>query len=132
MAVDDQSSASIAPRGIDLVAARAGSFTRGASTPASVAISATGALAVGGTECAGHGTARLDLVVSVVGTTVTVTIETSFDNGATDTWRTVAAFAAQTAAGTTRKVFTGLDRWVRANVTAETGGATFSLSGELV
>lgn len=122
--------------GIDLVAGQAsvGSFVRGSSTPASVVQTATGALA--GVEVAGEGTARLDLVTSAyTGTTpsITVTIETSFDNGVTDAWRTVAAFAAQTAPGTVRKVFAGLDRWVRANVSAFAGtSVAVSLSGEVV
>lgn len=122
--------------GVDLVAGQAsvGSFVRGSSTPSTVAQTATGALA--GVEVAGEGTARLDLVTSAYtgsSPSLTVTIETSFDNGVTDAWRSVAAFSAQTAAGTARKVFAGLDRWVRANVSAFAGtSVTFSLSGEVV
>ncbi len=135
---DDLSADSVAPRGIDLIAGRAGAFTRGGTTtPSTVTSTATGVVG-SSVEVSGHGTARLDLVISAVsGTTpsMTVTIQTSFDNGATDAWRTVAAFPAQTAAGTVRQSFTGLDRWIRANVTAETGTTpsfTYSLSGELV
>ena len=128
---DDLSSDSVAPRGIDLIAATAGKTNRGISTPATQSISATGGLT--GVETAGHGTVRLDLVTTVAATSATFTIETSFDNGVTDTWRTVAAFSAQTATGTARKVFTGLDRWVRVNLTALTAGpTTVSLSGELI
>jgi hypothetical protein len=89
-------------------------------------------------EMSGHGTARLDLVVSAVSGTspsITMNIYTSYDNGVTDTWRSVAAFTAVTAAGTSRKVFTGLDRWIIA-VPEMSGSATpsetYSLSGEIV
>jgi hypothetical protein len=133
---DDQSSDSVAPRGIDLVAARAGSFMRGGNVAAqSAVIAATGQTS--GVEVAGHGTMRLDLVISAAtGTTPsdTITIQTSYDNGVTDAWRTVAAFPAQTAAGTVRQVFAGLDRWVRAShvITGTTPSFTYTLSGELV
>ncbi|MCU4184023.1 hypothetical protein K6U06_06600 [Acidiferrimicrobium sp. IK] len=130
---DDLSSAQPAPRGVDLVAAAAGGFIRGRSTPATATITATGVTA--GVEVAGQAALRLDLVVSAASGTSpsdTITIQTSFDNGATDAWRTVAAFPAVTAAGTTRQVFTGLDRWVRAShvVTGTTPSLTYSLSGE--
>lgn len=132
MAVDDLSSASEAPRGIDLVAGRAGSSVRGLSTPQTVSLAATGAFGAA-VEVAGHGTLRLDLVTSVAAASATVKIQTSFDNGATDAWRDVASFAAQTGTGTVRQVFTGLDRWVRPNLSAlTTGPTTVSLSGELV
>ena len=130
---DDLSSDSLAPRGIDLIAGTAGKTNRGISTPSTQSVIAIGAVAGGGVEVSGHGTARLDLVTSVAATSATVTIQTSFDNGVTDAWRTVAAFPAQTAVGTVRQVFTGLDRWVRANVTTlTTGPTTISLSGEIV
>lgn len=132
---DDLSSASISPRGIDLVAGRAGSFVRGNAnyTPApSASLAATGAFGAA-VEVAGHGIVRLDLVTIVAAASATVTVETSFDNGVTDSWRTVAAFPAQTATGTARKVFAGCDRWIRANLTALTTGPTqVSLSGEVV
>ena len=130
---DDLSSDSVAPRGIDLIAGTAGKTNRGISTPATQSLSATGAVAGGGVVVSGHGSMRLDLVTSVAASSATITIQTSFDNGVTDSWRTVASFPAQTATGTVRQVFTGLDRWVRANLTAlTTGPTTVSISGELV
>jgi len=137
---DDLSSASVAPRGVDLVAAKAGAFVRGVSTPATEVITVAGTSVTAGVEIAGAGTAALDLVIAAIAgtaTTVTVTIQTSFDNGVTDAWRSVtgtAAFAGQTANGTTRQSFVGLDRWIRASVLfAGTAGqtATVSLSGEV-
>jgi hypothetical protein len=130
---DDLSSASPAPNGIDLIAGSLRRFARGGPIAATSSgnISATGAVGAA-VETAGSGTARLDLVTTTAPTTYTVTIQTSFDNGVTDAWRTVAAFPAQTATGTVRQVFAGLDRWVRANVTAITGTAVFTLSGEVI
>ena len=134
---DDLSSADVAPSGIDLVAGRRGGFVRGNAgyAPASAVITATGQTP--GVEIAGHGDIRLDLVISAAtGTTPsdTITIQTSFDNGVTDTWRTVAAIPAQTAAGTVRQCFSGCDRWVRAShvITGTTPSFTYSLSGEAV
>lgn len=131
---DDLSSAQPAPRGIDLVAARAGSYIRGVTSATPATITATGQTA--GVEVAGHGVARLDLVVTAASGTSpsdTITIQTSFDNGVTDSWRTVAAFPAVTAAGTTRQVFSSLDRWIRAShvVTGTTPSLTYTLAGEL-
>jgi hypothetical protein len=132
---DDLSGSDIAPSGVDLITGLRGRFVRGNAnyTPASSAsLAATGAFGAA-VEIAGHGTVRLDLVTIVAAASGTVTIETSFDNGVTDSWRTVAAFPAQTATGTARKVFAGCDRWVRANLTALTTGPTqVSLSGEAV
>lgn len=129
---DDLSSARGPVTGVDLVAGTVGRFQRGGPVAAqSQSLAAIGAL--GGVEVAGGGTLRLDLVTTVAAASATVTIQTSFDNGVTDAWRTVAAFPAQTANGTVRQVFSGLDRWVRANLTAlTTGPTTVSISGELV
>lgn len=130
--VDNLSSARGPVTGVDLVAGTVGRFIRGQSTPAVVSVAATGAFGAA-VELAGASTLRLDLVTSVPATTATVTVETSFDNGVTDAWRTVAAFPAQTAAGTVRKVLAGIDRWVRVNLTALTAGPTsVSVSGEAV
>jgi len=84
-------------------------------------------------EVGDRGTAALELVASAVtGTTpsLTATIETSKDG--VSNWQTVAAFSAVTAAGTTRKMFSGLDRFVRANctITGTTPSFTFGISGE--
>ena len=131
---DDLSSARGPVTGVDLVAGTVGRFQRGgAVAPAtSPSLTATGAFGTA-IEVAGGSTLRLDLVTSVAAASATVTIETSFDNGATDSWRTVASFTAVTAANTQRKVFAGVDRWVRANLSAlTTGPTTVSLSGELV
>lgn len=75
------------------------------------------------------------IVTAASGTTpsLTVNIQTSFDNGATDAWRTIASFAAQTAADTSaHKSFPGLDRWVRASwtVSGTTPSVTFGVVGE--
>lgn len=133
MTVDDLSSARGPVTGVDLIAGTVGRFNRGVSVPATQSVAAVGAVAGGGVEVAGGGTLRLDLATTVAATSATVTIQTSFDNGVTDAWRTVASFPAQTAIGVVRQVFTGLDRWVRANVTVLTAGpTTVSVSGELV
>jgi hypothetical protein len=76
-------------------------------------------------------------VTAASGTTpsLTVNIQTSFDNGVTDAWRTVASFAAVTTVSTTaREVFAGLDRWVRATwtVSGTTPSITFGVAGEIV
>lgn len=210
MVTDDQSSASPAPRGLDLVLGRVGSFTRGgvasptsqaqaapgtanqitgittanpgvvttaaahglttgqvvgiagttgatqangvwtvtvlSPTTFSIPVNVTGTFggspfwlpALPATEVAGKGSALLDLVVSAIsgtGTpTLTVNIYTSFDNGATDTYRLVGSFTAVTATGTSRKAFTGVDRWVVAvpQLSGTTPAVTYSVSGELV
>jgi hypothetical protein len=92
-----------------------------------------------GVECSGHGTLRLDLVVSAKSGTSTPTLTgnvyTSFDNGVTDPWREVgSAMTGVTATGTVREVFPGLDRWVcfAAQVSGTTPSFTFSCSGEVV
>lgn len=74
-------------------------------------------------------------VTAITGTTpsLTVIIETSYDNGATDSWRTVATLSAQTTANTVRGMG-GVDRWVRARwtVSGTTPSITFGVSGEAV
>lgn len=77
------------------------------------------------------------IVSAATGTTpsLTVNIQTSFDNGVTDAWRTVASFTAQTAANTSpRQCFPGLDRWVRASwtVSGTTPSITFGVAGEIL
>ena len=77
------------------------------------------------------------VVTAATGTSpsITVSIDTSYDNGVTDPWRSVAAFAAQTAANTTaRKSFPGLDRWVRASwtVSGTTPSVTFGVLGDVI
>ena len=76
-------------------------------------------------------------VTAASGTTpsLTVNVQTSHDNGATDAWRTVASFAALTAAGSSPwNDFAGLDRWVRATwtITGTTPSFTFGVAGEAV
>lgn len=77
------------------------------------------------------GTLRAQVVVTAVSGTSpsdTITIETSHDAGATDAWRTVAAFSAVTAAGSSAfKSFPGLDRYIRAKHVV-TGSATPTLT----
>lgn len=132
--VDDLSSARGPITGIDLIAGSLGRTVRGSGVaPATQSVAAVGPVAGGGVEVSGNGVMRLDLVTTVNAASATVTIQTSFDNGVTDAWRTVASFPAQTANGTVRQVFSGLDRWVRANVTVlTTGPTTISVSGEVV
>lgn len=66
---------------------------------------------------------------------LTVSVQTSHDNGASDPWRTIASFPAQTAVGTTAwQDFVGLDRYVRASwvISGTTPSFTFGVSGEAV
>lgn len=77
------------------------------------------------------------IVSAVAGTSpsITVSIDTSYDNGVTDAWRSVGTFTAQTAANTpAHKSFSGLDRWVRASwtVSGTTPSITFGVAGEIV
>jgi hypothetical protein len=87
-----------------------------------------------GLELGDQDTIRLDLTTTAVtGTTpsMTVTIETSKDNA---TWSTVAAFSAVTTVTSVRKVFSGCDRFVRANcaISGTTPSFTFTVTGEAV
>lgn len=109
--------------------------TRDVSLASAVVVTATGVLAGSTKELGDQGTLRLTQTASAVGGTtpsVTVTLETSAD-GSTG-WTAVAAFTAVTANGSQRKVFTGLDRFVRLNATAVTGTdtptATLAVTGE--
>lgn len=84
-------------------------------------------------ELGDRGTLRLDLnVLAVSGTTpsLTVAIETSKD-GLTN-WQPVGNFTAATAAGVTRKIFSGIDRHVRVveTVTGTTPSFSRIVSGE--
>ena len=77
------------------------------------------------------------IVTAASGTSpsLTVNIQTSYDNGVTDAWRTVASFPAQTAANTSaHQNFGPLDRWVRASwtVSGTTPSITFGVPGEIV
>lgn len=89
----------------------------------------------GGTIVAGdRDTLRLALAVTAAsgGTpSLTVTVEHSGDG---TTWSTHSSFTAVTTTGTTRKVFGGVDRYVRATwtITGTTPSFTFSVTGELV
>ncbi len=90
---------------------------------------ATGVIADSTKELGDKGTLRLNLAVTAVAGTspsMTLTLETSPD-GSTG-WVSVAAFTAATAVSSQRKVFTGLDRFVRLNVTAFSGSATPSVT----
>ena len=78
--------------------------------------------------------ARLTLdVTAASGTTpsLTVNVQHSSDGA---TWVTHSSFAAKTATGTERKVFAGLDRYVRASwtITGTTPSFTFSVTGEVL
>lgn len=89
-------------------------------------------------EVGERSSACLELVVTAgSGTTPTldVTIETSKDGTGTGlgAWRSLGAFAQRTAAGSERKSFTGLDRFVRAvqTIGGTTPSFTYSIAGEL-
>jgi len=76
-------------------------------------------------------------VTAASGTTpsLTVSVQTSHDNGASDAWRTVASFPAQTAVGASAwQSFAGIDRFVRASwvVSGTTPSLTFGVAGEAV
>ena len=94
---------------------------------------ATGSSA--GVELGDAATVRLLLdVTAASGTTPTldITIETSFDNGVTDAWRSLGTFAQKTAVSSERKSFGGCDRWIRSRrvITGTTPSLTYSITGE--
>lgn len=97
----------------------------------------TGAGTSAALEPDNKGDARLALKITAVsGTTpsLTVNIQTSSDNGVTDSWRQVGTFGAQTATGTVH-VDCAIDRFVRAQWGAPSGTTpsfTIGISGELV
>lgn len=74
-------------------------------------------------------------VTAISGATATLTVilETSYDNGATDPWRTAGTMTAQTTANTVRAIGQ-IDRWVRARwtLTGTTPSATFGVDGEAI
>lgn len=66
---------------------------------------------------------------------MTVSVQTSHDNGVADPWRTVGSYAAATAAATSAwQNFVGLDVFVRASwtVSGTTPSFTFGVVGEAV
>lgn len=71
--------------------------------------------------------------ISGAGASLVVIIETSYDGGVTDPWRTALTMTAQTTANTVRAI-AQIDRFVRARWTlaGTTPSATFGLSGEAV
>ncbi|MDQ1426631.1 MAG: hypothetical protein QOK39_107 [Acidimicrobiaceae bacterium] len=134
MPADDLSSARGPVIGIDMIAGALGRFIRGQTAPTSSGPQ-TATFLTPWVEVSGNSDLRLDLIIAAAtGTTpsMTVTVQTSFDAGVTDAARTVAAFAAQTAAGTTRQTFGPVDRWVRLScaITGTTPSFTFTASGE--
>ena len=105
-------------------------------TPVDLAPSAVRTTSADGSthHVGGSDTARLTLAVTAAsgGTpSLTVTVQHSPD---ASTWAAVSAFAAKTGTGSERKVFGGLDRYVRASwaITGTTPSFTFSVSGEIV
>ena len=90
----------------------------------------------GSVDVGGAGTLRAQVVVSAAsGTTpsLTVTIQTSHDAGATDPWRTAgAAYTALTAAGSSPWQTFPVDRFVRVSyaVSGTTPSFTFAVNGE--
>ena len=113
-----------------------------ASRGADVTVLASGSVtATGnstGVDVGGAGTLRAQVVVTAAtGTTpsLTCTIQTSHDNGATDAWRTAgAAYTALTAAGSSPYQAMVVDRYVRVSyvVSGTTPNITFSVVGEAV
>ncbi|MDP8971208.1 MAG: hypothetical protein M3N52_12085 [Actinomycetota bacterium] len=98
--------------------------TRDVRLANAVTVSAVGVLPNSTWELGDQGTLRLTLTAANVGGTtpsITITLETSADGVAG--WSAVGAFAAVTADGTQRKIFAGLDRFVRLNATTVTGTA---------
>lgn len=82
-----------------------------------------------GFETGDKGTLRLTQnVTAVSGTTPTLVtdVQTSRDNGVTDTWRTIASFTSKNSVTSERKCFAGLDHWIRLNHTV--GGTTPSFT----
>jgi hypothetical protein len=71
--------------------------------------------------------------ISGAGASLQVIIETSYDGGVTDPWRTAATLTAQTTANTVR-ASAAIDRFVRARWTlaGTTPSVTFGVSGEAV
>lgn len=106
---------------------------------ASGVVTATGTST--GMDVGGAGTLRAQVQVTNItgGTspTLTVTIQTSHDNGATDAWRTAAATAVYSAINSVSNSpwanFT-VDRYVRVSyaVTGSPTGITFAVVGEAV
>lgn len=113
-------------------------YTRGQDVTvlASGTVTATGNSA--GADVGGAGTLRAQVQVSAASGTspsLTVTIQTSHDNGATDPWRTAgAAYGALTAAGNSPYQAMVVDRYVRVayTVAGTTPSITFSVVGEAV
>lgn len=103
---------------------------------ASGAVTATGTST--GIDVGGAATLRAQVQVSAAtGTTpsLTVTIQTSHDNGVADAWRTAgAAYSALTAAGNSPYQCFVVDRYVRVSyaVSGTTPSITFAVVGEAV
>lgn len=98
------------------------------------AITATGAIATSVREPADASQARLTLsVTALAADSIAVTVETC--HTVDGTYTSLGAFDTLTAVGTNYKLFSGVDRFIRLNVTTLTGTtqtATISVSGELV
>lgn len=80
-------------------------------------------------------TLRCELnVTAVSGTAPTLVAAVETSANGTSGWTEIAAFSQVTATGTTRKVFTGLDRFVRPKWTigGTTPSFTFALTAEMV
>jgi hypothetical protein len=103
--------------------------------PAGTVVTAAGTSSI--IEPDNKGDARLVLVVSAAsGTTpsLTINVQTSYDSGVTDSWRTAASFTAVTAA-VTQHLDVQIDRFVRAQWGAPTGTTpsfTLGITGEVV
>lgn len=81
-------------------------------------------------ELGDKGSVALDLAVSAIsgaGAFLHVQIETRRDSD--DSWRCVDAFSKRTTTGTTRRSFSGCDRYLRAVCTFSGTSVTFSVSG---
>lgn len=98
---------------------------------ASGTVAATGQSA--GVDVGGAGTLRAQINVTAVTGTLTVTIQTSHDNGVTDAWRTAgAAYSGITTVSSSPWQSFAVDRYVRVSYVVVTGPVTFSVLGEAV
>lgn len=105
--------------------------TQDVSLVTAAVVTGTGVLTGSTQELGDRGTLRLTLTATASAAANT-TVEVQTASTSSGTWVSVASFAAVTANATQRKVFTGLDRYVRLNVTAAAGTTTLAVTGEAV
>lgn len=108
-----------------------GRYIGGHATTLQASVTKTASFVSTGVDLGSAVQVRLTLgVTAASGTTpsMTVTVETSPDNS---TWTSLGSFSAATAVGSQAKVFSGCDRYVRANaaISGTTPSFTYSVSG---